>query len=321
MQNIIICTTPLQMLIAHKIIKIKADESFDLLVIAQHDNEKYRYYFNRLKKDCKKSLYYTLKKGGLGFLDFVRKIYLNKFNKQYDNVYLSSIDSSYCVYILSKSKKARIYTFDDGTANISKSSIYYSKITHSLNKRLIFRLFDMNLSMDNIKANSSLHYTIYKNVPNIIDNTYYINLYDDEDFDNSYTSGKSLNDLKVINIFLGQPIGEVPSSYQEKDLIYLLENTLCINLYFPHPREITPPLGNYEVVETNLIFEDYIRIYLKENLNTKVNIYTFISSALLNLKGSDRVSMSYIYDPLLYNDHKEFYSMVDTYFKIPVIYL
>lgn len=68
MQNIIICTTPLQMLIAHKIIKTKADESFDLLVIAQQDNEKYRYYFNRLKKDCKKSLYYTLKKGGLSFL-------------------------------------------------------------------------------------------------------------------------------------------------------------------------------------------------------------------------------------------------------------
>lgn len=317
MQNLIICTTPLQMMIADKIIELKPDESFDLLVIAQQDNEKYEYYFNQIKKNCINSMYYPLRQGIRGFSEFLLRIYLKKLNKNYDSVYLSSIDSSYCKFILSRNKSSKVFTFDDGTANISESSTYYTEKSTRLAKRLAYSIFNINESMGSIKDRSLLHYTIYKNIPNIIEDTYYINLFESQ----KNNSTNSTKNLKEVNIFLGQPYGEVPSSYSEESLVKLLEEKLYINLYFPHPRETSPPTGKYKLVRTNLIFEDYIRSYLKDHENVQINVFTFISSAILNLEGYNRVETNYIYDPLLYDAHKAFYSMVKKYFNIPLIHI
>ena len=48
-KSLIVCLTPLQMLIAEKIISLNPDKQFDLLVIALSDNEKYKHYYQKVK--------------------------------------------------------------------------------------------------------------------------------------------------------------------------------------------------------------------------------------------------------------------------------
>ena len=48
--NLIICMTPLQVLIAEKILEERKDEQFQLIFISERDSEKDRFYFNRLSK-------------------------------------------------------------------------------------------------------------------------------------------------------------------------------------------------------------------------------------------------------------------------------
>lgn len=63
---------------------------------------------------------------------------LNKnMSKTYSEVYLSSIDNKYVQLIVSKLNYARLYTFDDGTANIIKSSAYYQEEKKTLKTNIL----------------------------------------------------------------------------------------------------------------------------------------------------------------------------------------
>ena len=62
-RSLIMCVTPLQMIIAEKIIKLNPEQNFDLLVIALCDNDKY--YFDKLKKLCSYFLSYHSKVKGI----------------------------------------------------------------------------------------------------------------------------------------------------------------------------------------------------------------------------------------------------------------
>lgn len=321
MRNLIICTTPLQILIGQKITKLKVNEKFDVIVIAQNDNKKYQYYFNLIKQDCESSIYYPLTKRYSGLINFSKKLNSLNLDTDYKAVYLASIDFVYCHYILSRMNQPEIFTFDDGTANISKSSIYYSKSNSNIIKRFVkntvYKILNINYCLQTIKDKSLLHYTIYENVPNIIDKTYFLQLNDNQiELNNRKRCEAKLS--KAI-IFLGQPFKEGLTSYNRKELIDLLETKLKIDFYFPHPRETNPPEGNFKIVNSDLILEDYIKIFLHNHYDTELHIYSFISSASLNLINYERVKAYYVYDPLLYKDNKDFYLMAKKYFNIGFI--
>lgn len=298
-RSLIMCVTPLQMIIAEKIIQLNPKEDFDLLVIALSDNDKYQYYYDRVKVICVSSLYYITEKGIKGFLSYIKKLNKNKLNRGYENFYLASIDSRHFQYILSRNKKANIYTFDDGTANIIPQSLYYSNSKPRLFKRIIWRFFGIKHYMEDIKKLSSLHYTIYNNVPNIIKETQLVRLYKDSDLNPT-----SVN--KVSKIYLGQPLEEISDIFTG-DYISQRLKKLDIDFYYPHPREKGIPKGDYTIVTSPLVFEDYIITYLKDNPEVRVEVYSFISSAILNIASLDRVDVCYIRDPYLYNLYKNFY--------------
>ena len=50
--------TPLQVLIAERILEERKDEQFQLIFISERDSEKDRFYFNRLSKKVEKSNYF-----------------------------------------------------------------------------------------------------------------------------------------------------------------------------------------------------------------------------------------------------------------------
>lgn len=310
-KSLIMCVTPLQMIIAEKIIQLNPKEGFDLLVIAHSDNDKYRYYYDRLKNICVTSMYYTTEKGMKGFLNYIRKLNKTKLDKKYQSLYLASIDSRHFQYILSRNKKANIYTFDDGTANIIQQSLYYSNSKPKLSKRMVWRGFGIKNYMEDVKKLSLLHYTIYKDVPNIIEKTQLIKLYENYELIPAITN-------RTVNIYLGQPLEEISDIFTTEYIEKILQK-LNIDFYYPHPREGIIAKGDFDIINSELVFEDYIIKYLQQNPNLKVRVYSFISSAGLNLFSLNRIEVSYIYDKELYYKYKDFYDIINSKFNIDLV--
>lgn len=308
--SLIICLTPLQMVIADKIIQLNPDKTFELIVIAISDNDKYKYYYKNLSKKCVKSFYFIEELGLIGFLKYVRKIKKNTTYNRYKNIYLSSIDSKHIQFIVSKNHNANVYTFDDGSANIISNSLYYTNFKPPIHKRVVFRTLGIKTYMEDIKKKSLLHYTIYKNSFNIIENTKFIPLYD------NVLSNTSTN-TNIVNFYLGQPIEEFP--YYSNKAISKFVNNLGINFYYPHPRETKLPTGDFKVIISDLIFEDFIVQYLQSHPNTEVNVYSFMSSAALNIAKLNRVTCYFLYNDLLISKFDNFYKTAERQFNIKLI--
>lgn len=312
-KSLIMCVTPLQMIIAEKIIQLNPKQDFDLLVIALSDNEKYRYYYDRLKNICIASMYYTTEKGMKGFFNYIRKLNKTKLDGKYQSLYLASIDSRHFQYVLSRNKKANIYTFDDGTANIIPQSLYYSNSKPKFFKRMVWRGFGIKHYMEDIKKLSSLHYTIYKDVPNIIEKTQFVKLYGE------YKS-RSTPVTRVVKIYLGQPLEEISIDFNSQYVAEIIAK-LGIDFYYPHPREKVIPKDDFNIITNQLVFEDYIVSYLEDNPEVMVEVYSFISSAILNIASLDRIELNYIYDSYLYKNYKDFYEFAKNAFNIQSIRL
>ncbi|SLJ83938.1 glycosyltransferase family 52 [Psychrobacter sp. DAB_AL43B] len=309
-RSLIMCVTPLQMIIAEKVIELNIDKDFDLIVIALSHNDKYTHYYNRLNKKCLDSIYYISETGLKGFFGYTKKIKESNLNKDYQEIYLASIDSRHFQYIISKNSLAQIYTFDDGLANIISNDIYYSDIEPNIWKKAIWYLLGIRYYMKDIKKLSIMHYTIYEDIPNIIGNTKLIKLYEEEE--------EAVHTNTSVKIYLGQPLLElsnkIDNSYVEDVL-----NKIKIDFYYPHPREKEIPLGDFDIIDSMLVFEDYIIEYLKCNPKVSVEVYSFISTAILNISHLNRVSAKYIYNSYLYDSYKEFYDFIEKELKIDYI--
>ena len=246
-------------------------------------------------------------------MGFIKQLKLNELHIKYQNVYLASIDSRHIQYIVSKNSKANIYTFDDGTANIIKNSLYFLDLKPPTWKRAIWRTLGIKYYIDDIKALSSTHYTIYKGLTNIISNTKYISLYQ------SPETNSNIQIKNTLRVYLGQPLNDISSIFDDYFLNDTLKN-LNLDFYFPHPREKNIPLADdFIVINTEHVFEDYIITLLETNPSTNIEVFSFTSSALLNVAGLDRVYPKYIYNTYLYSKYESFYSLVDHFFNIPVI--
>lgn len=318
-QSLIMCTTPLQMLIAEKIIELhKNSTTFDLLVVTNQRNKKFELYYDRLKNNCINSYYYIAASGIRSYsdllLNFSKSFKREIIDKSYDNVYLASIDSIYFQYILSKQIGARIFTFDDGTANILKSSLYKVRPKNKYKKKVLSTLLGIKYDMQAIKDSSELHFTIYDNIPNIIAATRFIQLYTPKlcKYEESHNSTK--------RILLGQPLAEISKQLRTLDISKIID-LLDIDYYFPHPREELKELHNVEVIHSNLVFEDFIVKYLEKNKNIEIEVYSFISTANINIANLDRVKSIFIYNSLIYDRHQEFYTLASEKLNIPIIKL
>ncbi|MDG4922401.1 glycosyltransferase family 52 [Glaesserella parasuis] len=285
--NLIICTTPLQSLIASKIIDEYFDEDFIGIMISPIKNSKYDYYSNKLKNKCTHFFSYDMdvRDGKINYINkLIRIKYIGKSLKDIDKIFVSSIDGVNIQLFISsiKSGQRKIITFDDGLANLDRSSFLYSNNRNFLS--LLGRLLGNKLDLESLKKSSLKHYTIYRSNKNIIDRLSYISLINREQDNvevNIYNKEK-----REVRILIGQPVYEL-LEINSRDMLYknvsLMEYVVkkfCIEYYIPHPRERYIVSGvNY--IETELIIEDYFLNNLQEDVNYV--IYTFFSSALLFL--------------------------------------
>ncbi|MCT8845783.1 glycosyltransferase family 52 protein, partial [Glaesserella parasuis] len=169
--NLIICTTPFQMLIAEKVIEKNQCDIFHLVVFSSTWNDKYQHYMEKLLSHknviflkkyvvCKDKQFSRLCQ-----LILVRILSLF-LRGNVNKVYVASIDSIWVRLFLSSLDKFNLYTFDDGTANIFKNSFFYKD--DSFLMKFIMKLLCSRYTMLDLKRMSLEHYTIYKNRENIV---------------------------------------------------------------------------------------------------------------------------------------------------------
>ncbi|QIM63389.1 CMP-N-acetylneuraminate-beta-galactosamide-alpha-2, 3-sialyltransferase [Pasteurellaceae bacterium Orientalotternb1] len=269
--NLIICYTPLQVLIAEKIIDKYPQESFYGVMIYSVDNPKFQFYIKRLAQKCDTFFSFYQHTDRFNLLKEIIQIKCQFKGEQFDKVFVASINDIQIQFLLSSVQFNSLYTFDDGTANIVNTSVYYSDEPNTFIRKVINGLLNNKYSVAKLKALSKKHYTIYPDFPNIIANTEYVDIFNLPD-------SSEIDESNVVNILLGQPV------YLDNQANIALADQVIkrfnIGYYLPHPRE-QYKLDNVTYIETPLIFEDYMTQHFA---NQKCRVYTYFSSAVLNIK-------------------------------------
>ena len=293
--SLFICMTPLQMKIAERIIYERKIIGYKIVCLFLAKSEKYDYYFTELEKNSSSSFFYYPKEKAKGILllkdvySYKRKLLKSEILVDVKNIYAASIDNRYVQLIASILKNANFFTFDDGLANLNYKGSYHKDEILSKMKLFLWGIIGVSFFAQNFRRKSKTHYSLYKNKKNIIDKVEYISL-----FDAVYQ--KKCNSDAEVNIFLGQPIHEV-NKKADDDYVNAIIEKFNIDTYFPHPRESYSINNKIEVISSDLIFEDYVLKFYSDNLNIKkINIFTFFSTAILNLENLDFVQCYAIYD-------------------------
>lgn len=299
--NLILCYTPLQVLIAEKIIELYPNEKFYGVMLCSVKNPKFDYYATRLAQKCHQFYSLVQKTDRIGLFKQIIALKLKFSRKRFDKVFLASINDIQIQFILSSICFEQLYTFDDGTANIVPSSVYYQPEINTLIRQGINLLLGNKFSITQIKALSQSHYTIYPNYPNIINNTQSIKLGND--------MVEKIEESSIVNLLLGQPI------YAENEKNIALTKQVIeqfkIDYYLPHPRE-QYQLENVSYIKTPLIFEDYIS---QTSENKKYRIYTYFSSGVLNVISNPNLE---IYAIQIDVDKPEYIECYDLFAKLGI---
>lgn len=289
-KSLFICYTPLQLTIAESIIRHcgLCTESLEVVYIAKATNRVVDGAISSIKKICGSV---KLIKTPYSYPIHIPEIYyiINK-REEYKAVYLASIENPLVQFILSIINFDELFTFDDGTANINRGSTYYVKRKASFSEYIIQKTVRIKYDMDEIKKISSKHYTIYKDLPNIIQEVEFIPLvFDDSNDINSEKSEKRgvMGYVNECNVMLGSVYDEMTDS--KKSSLMLLEACEAYMVatglpcyYIKHPRNRL----NYKFKSMEIITEPVIAEISVKNLlqkHTAVNLYGFMSTCQINL--------------------------------------
>lgn len=283
--NLIICYTPLQVLIAEKIIEMYPDEEFFGVMVYAIHNKKYDYYAERLKKKCKifTKISRNQRKGVKKFFVF-RQLITDMKSQTIHRIFVANINELLIQSIISNISYDKLYSFDDGIANIIGTGLFYNEQAFTLRQKIARRFFNYQHTLQSLKNGMiDCHYTIYPNLPNIIENTKIIQLNPIHMLINIDKYVKE--NEKIIRIFLGQPLFDNDELNQKISKQVIVDYQ--INYYFPHPRE-RYQVDNVQYIDTPLVFEDY---FIQNLANKPCIIYTLLSSAVLNIVNFENVEI------------------------------
>lgn len=267
--NLIICCTPLQVLIAEKIIDMNPEKQFFGVMLHTVENKKFDYYKQRLQAKTDGFFSMLQHNDRWNLLKEIVQLKARFSGKQFDTVYFANFPELHIQFLLSAIEFKQLNTFDDGTVNIVKHSHFLNDDPDTLVRKFINKVLGNKYSTATLRSLSAQHYTIYPDFPNIMPNTVAVNL-----MDNSIAVSES---SESVNILLGQPVYNDNS--QNIELAQKAIKQFNIHYYLPHPRE-KYQVEQVKYIDTPLILEDYIAQEFSER---KCCVYTYCSSAILNI--------------------------------------
>ncbi|MBH5329870.1 alpha-2,3-sialyltransferase [Eikenella sp. S3360] len=324
--NLIICLTPLQALMARRLIEQHSPQPFDLLMLCYEDadNAKFRHYFQVASKLCRRAEYALIPQSKwrreLGLPRLLRGL-----DGQYATAFAASIDNPNVQYVLNKIRFAALETFDDGTGNLIPGSVLYRN-SGNRQRRLMNRLRGIRLQTEELRRLSQRHHTLYPGQPNIAAPTVPLDLWaaagqelpenecselcpnERSEFQrskngvvNEFGSNERLPEKNTASaaapnavpartrrILLGQPL--LPDAAGNVALAETLLRRFGIGEYFPHPRE-TYRISSAQYIASPLIFEDYLLECLRTEPDTRFEVYHLISTAALNVYAFPRTAV------------------------------
>jgi len=231
---LVLIRTPFQAWLFEKIIEEERLTQFDLIYFTQNLSDEDKLYFDKLSQRSRNSyLIFVSRKNFdiLNHLGFWLKTKKLNLKKNYDVVFLSSIESLVLNAIASKKCSNELVTFDDGTGNYNCKSIYFDDVSRGRLK-LYQKLFGTQ-SLGKIKSRIKRHYTLHINLKNIVGRDRLLEI-------KGWVSPIEKKDdtfLKKEKIyFIGSPFEEV----LKKNEIVSIENyakKIGVDAYVKHPRE------------------------------------------------------------------------------------
>jgi beta-galactosamide-alpha-2,3-sialyltransferase len=274
--DLFICSTPLQAKIALRIIESEKIKNYEVFYFTHVVNEKQKLYFQHLAKDSVSSNFYVCNARFPMYFAEVRRMFKQK---SFDSIYLASIDNIYAHLVLTNSSFTSIKTFDDGGANISKSSIYYIS-RRSLLREFLYYILGCRFNLEKVKSVSLKHFSIYPSMDNIIDNVVPLALFDQSNMsrDESSLEGEC-------HVLLGSYFSSV-SRHNVSSLVSKLESYFRVYdnaFYISHPMESSCAFSDFSQLSNEMVAEDVIFELGKKY--EVVNVYGIASSALFNLLG------------------------------------
>lgn len=275
-KSLFICGTPLQSLIIRKIIELKGLQKSDctLFFYTYVKNKKHDYYYHQLAEHFSESFYYHCHNQYPRYVIESRKI-LSRL--EFDDIYFAAVTSNFVLTTLSLNIHKRMYTFDDGTANVSPKSSYAAKHGLSLKKLLGLGVFGNRYSLQKIRNETLAHYTIYPGFKNMISD----NLVPIEILSPSNSSGGCGGCSVIFGTVFREAFkqGEVENTLNR---ISRFSQSLDGDVYYlPHPRSLEAPVEGCQLVESEKIAEEIVGdLYQKHGA---LSLYGFCSSAQVNL--------------------------------------
>jgi len=284
--KLIICYTPLHVLIVEKLIALGFIKKYYLLYLCFTNNSKHRHYYHRLMKGSKGSSYIVLKHAILN--DSYKLIkWIKELNQAYefDAIFVGNQKHFYSRIIAWYLSITKFYTFDDGSGNISGDGYLYEYRENNIST-MFFNIISPKYLYKNCAGNVLTHYTIYDE-ENVYDKfgvpKIKIDLFDE----NKTTEGRSENKKDELSVYLGNAFGfdSELTQFEEDQLDKMIVEFFGVNLYLPHPRR-TDLKGieencNVRVEFNEKISEDIILHQLKEY--KRIRVIGCYSSTLLNL--------------------------------------
>lgn len=289
--NLMICWTPLQMVIAERIIDQNPSEKFYTIVMSHSaKNEKYEHYSQKLAKKSERFYsFYIHPQSQNSWFVYTTLLELKLKSLLFPEVktiYFAHINSPEVHTIVSNFPKSEIKTFDDGTANLVEKSAFLNdqeRISTGEVSRVFYEtVINSTHSTIEVREKSVEHFTIFKDLPNVMENVSkkitYLPL-----FDTSKLSQN--NDIhSIVKIMLGSVDKKLKQPSEKAIKQFGIKYTTL------HPRQ-TYRLNNAITLESNLIIEDYLLQEIEKNPHTQYEIYTFFSGAALTMKDFPNVKV------------------------------
>lgn len=303
-KTICICLTPLHVLIARQVAK-SLGRTFDIgIYLSYQDDQRQRNYSEAMGDFCKQPLFDVLPKEvyGSGFRKYVdlhrvRSSQVARYSSlgKFDLVLSSCSINHHLWCLLSAVSPKLLLTYDDGLLNLQSENLTYSKTT-SIFKRMLLQLSGVDFYTEKVLLRSEQHYSIYQD-KNWFERSCYVPLVGEAESDSSINNECPTRTLKI---FIG-PAPEYPDAMWKKVEQHLRDN--ADSLYLPHPRDTHARFEFVQLLQTDLIIEDYVAQALKKNADLSIEITGTASSALINLSGQSRLKTRSILPDL--PEHRE----------------
>jgi N-acetyllactosaminide alpha-2,3-sialyltransferase len=279
--GLLIVRTPFQAWLSAAVLEQENITELDLLYLTNQDAEEDRHYYSVLSARANRSLYCHAPPRWCDICTHVHwlmqaRTWMRDYKR--DVTVLSSIDNHVISSIAKRQRKAELVTFDDGSANIVRSSAYHLDQVN-WRVRLYRRLFGA-YDLDEIKQTIARHYTIHPQFHNIVPKHKLRAIRREFRAIRRGVGQLSLRSEPMLRFFIGQPFEGVLTPSQI-DKITSYARDVGIDFYVKHPRETNPlQVGAPILAKRGLIAEESI---LLASEGYRPHLIGCFSGVLLNI--------------------------------------